>query len=553
MHPSSTITLHFHGIHQKGTPYADGPAYVTNCPLGPLESQEYVFNAYPAGTHFWHAHASLHAADGITGPLIVRPTDPEPFEYDEEVLMFLQDWYISTGTQQVTGLFSWPFVWIGNPNSLLINGNGTAPECLSGGANFGNENYCLSTCNGTALDLLNTTTVDAGKTYRLRIINSAQLVMMNFVVANHNMTIVQVEGTNVEHLVVETLDIAPGHRYDVLVTADQTPGSYWIETTVRERSIPTGLGRAIWQYSSVEAVVPDMVPTHPEWNDTAHGVAQESALFTLDPEQYSEVVALSSTDVSRYVLVGTQNQLIVDGEIQRLLWAVNNVSNIPHGEPLISKAVRAVKELGWPTELEDSVEMPLDPPFVWNYTMPVWEAGGPGPVVGSQAEVNIYLEEGQVFELVLQNARALNNVTEFHPWHAHGHSFWVVGQGDGIFDPDTDVAKYNLKNPVLRDTVTLWPLQWVAIRFVANNPGVWFFHCHIPAHEMMGMGLHIVTSPDKVEDPPSSVTMCSNQALESGVSSRETNSNDASSGEVRSWSLGLIATLCLYIAALATW
>ena len=507
--------MHFHGIHQKGTPYADGPAHVTNCPLGPLQSQEYVFYAYPPGTHFWHAHASFHAADGISGPLIVRPADPEPFEYDEEVVMFLQDWYIRTGTQQLTGLLNWPFVWIGNPNSLLINGKGIAPECLTGGANFGNANICLTTCQGTVLDLLSTTTVESGKTYRLRIINSAQLVMMNFIVANHQMTIVQVEGTNVVPLVVDSLDIAPGQRYDVLVTANQNPGSYWIETTVRERNIPR-LGRAILRYSSVQAAVPQKIPTHPAWNDTPHGIAQETALKTLDPKQFSEVVALNSKDVSRFVLVGTQNQLIEDGEIQRLLWAVNNISNIPDSEPLISKAVRTAKELGWPTQLEGSVEMPVNPPFVWDYTKPVLDAGGPGPAVGSLAEVNVYFEKGQVFEFVLQNARALNGVAEFHPWHSHGHSFWVVGQGDGTFNPDIHVATYNLKDPVLRDNVILWPLQWVAIRFVANNPGVWFFHCHIPAHEMMGMALHIVTSPDKVQNPPESVSMCSNQSLGSG-------------------------------------
>ena len=150
---------------------------------------------------------------------------------------------------------------------------------------------------------------------------------------------------------------------------------------------------------------------------------------------------------------------------------------------MIAKAVSAAKLLGWPTELEDSVTLSDNPPFVWNYTLPVSEEGGPGPAVGSQQEVNVYLEKDQVFEFVLQNARALNNATEFHPWHAHGHSFWVVGRGDGIYDPESDIATYNLVDPVLRDTVTLWPLQWVAIRMVANNPGVWFFHCHISSHE----------------------------------------------------------------------
>jgi L-ascorbate oxidase len=516
-HPTSSVTIHFHGIHQKNTPYSDGPAFVTQCPLGPYQTQEYVFEAYPPGTHFWHAHASLAAADGVSGAFIVRPKNPEPFQYNEEVVMFLQDWYIKTGSQQIVGLYSWPFVWVGNPNTLLINGKGIAAECLEGGASFGNPDLCLDTCQSSPLDLLDITTVNEGETYRLRIINAAQLVMINFAITEHNLTIVQVEGTNVKPVTVTSLDISPGQRYDVLVKADQTPGSYWIETTVRERNISTAVGRAILQYASAPNAteLPVDSPVHAEWNETSHGVAQDSSLFTVDVNAHPEAVALNATDVKRYILVGTQNQVIVDGEPQRLVWALNNVSNIPHAEPLISKAVRSAKLLGWPTELEDSLPMPQDPPFVWDYTQAVWDEGGPGPAIGVLAETNVDLEYGQVFEFVLQNARALNNVTEFHPWHAHGHSFWVVGRGEGIYNPDTDVETYNLENPLLRDTVTLWPLEWVAIRFVANNPGVWFFHCHIFAHEVMGMALHIVTQPDMLDDPPEGVLSCNEQSLTS--------------------------------------
>jgi Multicopper oxidase len=81
---ASSVSIHFHGIHQMGTPYSDGTSFVTQCALGPLQTQEYNFIAYPSGTHYWHEHASYQMVDGITGPLIVRPKDPDPFTYDEE-------------------------------------------------------------------------------------------------------------------------------------------------------------------------------------------------------------------------------------------------------------------------------------------------------------------------------------------------------------------------------------------------------------------------------------------------------------------------------------
>lgn len=76
----------------------------------------------------------------------------------------------------------------------------------------------------------------------------------------------------------------------------------------------------------------------------------------------------------------------------------------------------------------------------------------------------ISLTENEVVEVVLQNALALNGVAEMHSWHLHGHPFYVVGYGFGTFDEETDPKSYNLVNPVRRDTVSLLPLGWTAIR-----------------------------------------------------------------------------------------
>jgi FtsP/CotA-like multicopper oxidase with cupredoxin domain len=35
---------HWHGLFQRHTNYADGPAFVTQCPIVPRESFNYVFN-----------------------------------------------------------------------------------------------------------------------------------------------------------------------------------------------------------------------------------------------------------------------------------------------------------------------------------------------------------------------------------------------------------------------------------------------------------------------------------------------------------------------------
>jgi FtsP/CotA-like multicopper oxidase with cupredoxin domain len=192
-------------------------------------------------------------------------------------------------------------------------------------------------------------------------------------------------------------------------------------------------------------------------------------------------------DLSSRALIAEYN---VNGVPDLLRWAVNNISTSHGSETVVALAVETARRLGWPKPIAKTVEMPLNPPVVWDYTTRVLDPGGPGKVLGVLSEAVMSLEQGQVVEFVLQNTRAINGVAEYHPWHAHGHSFWVVGQGQGIYNPATDVAKYNLKNPVLRDTVSLQPLSWVAIRFLLDNPGAWFFHCHILSHHVMGMGCH---------------------------------------------------------------
>lgn len=62
-------------------------------------------------------------------------------------------------------------------------------------------------------------------------------------------------------------------------------------------------------------------------------------------------------------------------------------------------------------------------------------------------------------------------------FHLHGHHFWVLGQGNGTFNAAT--AALNTANPPLRDTATLPQAGWVVLRFTADNPGLWIFHCHL--------------------------------------------------------------------------
>jgi FtsP/CotA-like multicopper oxidase with cupredoxin domain len=49
-------SLHWHGIHQRGTPFQDGPSMITQCPLKTGRNQLYEFKVETAGT-YWYSYS----------------------------------------------------------------------------------------------------------------------------------------------------------------------------------------------------------------------------------------------------------------------------------------------------------------------------------------------------------------------------------------------------------------------------------------------------------------------------------------------------------------
>ncbi|ODM98419.1 Laccase-2 [Orchesella cincta] len=78
-----------------------------------------------------------------------------------------------------------------------------------------------------------------------------------------------------------------------------------------------------------------------------------------------------------------------------------------------------------------------------------------------------------------------------HPWHLHGHTFWVMATGeenDGPYNPAIHSWKLNVNNGLRRDTTHTPRRSWTVIRFDTGNPGAWLLHCHIHWHLEVGFG-----------------------------------------------------------------
>lgn len=91
----------------------------------------------------------------------------------------------------------------------------------------------------------------------------------------------------------------------------------------------------------------------------------------------------------------------------------------------------------------------------------------------------------------------LRSDTGFHPFHLHGHEFQVVNKAMDYLSNDTELnppIDESQVNPVRRDTVTVPPGGSTTIRWRADNPGAWLFHCHVDWHHTQGAWLSVYST-----------------------------------------------------------
>jgi len=135
---------------------------------------------------------------------------------------------------------------------------------------------------------------------------------------------------------------------------------------------------------------------------------------------------------------------------------------------------------------------------------------------------------GQVVDLIV-----FNHDTIQHPFHIHGHAFYLTGRGFGKFKK-SDKSSLNLKNPVrmnvfalaagpsctstsgppcVTNNATYSPCpagscvpsspqlgaalpSWTTFRIVFDHEGPWLSHCHFAEHINLGMGQVFIVDDD---------------------------------------------------------
>lgn len=304
--------------------------------------------------------------------------------------------------------------------------------------------------------------VEQGKTYLLRIVNAALNDELFFAVAGHNLSVVEVDAVYTKPFTTEAILIAPGQTTNVLVKANQVPGRYFIAARAFQDvplPIDNKTATGIFQYKGIPNTVIPSLPQLPAQNDTAFALSYNKKLRSLNSQQFPANVPLTVDRNLFYTIgLGTDScPTCLSGT--RLLASLNNISFEMPQIGLLQAHYFNIKGVF-------KADFPDKPPIPFNYT------GAPltanlGTLSGTRLSKIAF---NSTVELVLQDTNLLT--VESHPFHLHGYNFFVVGTGIGNFDPAKDPAKYNLVDPIERNTVGVPTGGWTAFRFRADNPGM---------------------------------------------------------------------------------
>ncbi|OXA44997.1 Iron transport multicopper oxidase FET3 [Folsomia candida] len=462
------VTLHWHGIHQYGTPHDDGPSQVTQCPIKSHRSYTYRFHLHQSGTFWYHSHHASQYTEGLWGGFIVRKRVETVHPYDGEFTVKLTEWYHQSGPENEAWHLSTrsqgapPY-----PDSVLVNGMGRY-----------NCKYAVlknRTCSYRAQQMP-VFHLEEGKLTKMRLINVGGRAMFNVSVDHHTLVVVEVDGIEVAKpgKVVDAVFIAPGQRYAFLLKKNEgAPGNcgrFPIRAVLRTEYLFVVPGTNINPF-------PDQIITEGvgmlQYHNSVPVGGSNSVPVSKEPFYYSDTIPPR---------INTPQKFLTDSDITPLggMTAPSTVDqqfvlNIQFGRD--SEGIVRASFNGTPFQLPSG--KPILMKMLQNIPLPL-------------ETIPLRLEYMSVVQLVINNP-----IDGPHPMHLHGHHFWIMAsgkEGDGNFDPKIHPLRLN---GILRDTAMVKERSYLVLRFVADNSGVWTFHCHIDWHNLSGMVVTFIEGEDE--------------------------------------------------------
>ncbi|CAH2056674.1 unnamed protein product [Thlaspi arvense] len=471
-----------HGVRQMRTAWADGPEFITQCPIRPGGSYTYRFTIQgQEGTLWWHAHSSWLRAT-VYGALIIRPKEGDSYPFPKparETPILLGEW------------------WDADPISVVRTATRTgASPNVSDAYTINGQPGDFYKCSSQDTVIV---PVDSGETNLLRIINAALNQQLFFTVANHKLTVVGADAGYLKPFTTNVIMLGPARPPTPRLR--QRPGRPFDNTTTT----------AILEYKAAACAAKGcpaakpLTATLPAFNDTATATAFTSAL-----RSPKKVPVPQDVDESLVITVGLGLNRCPKGASPsscqgpngtRFTASMNNVSFVlPSNWSLLQAHHQGIPGVF-------TTDFPAAPPVKFDYTGNVSRA-----LWQPTAATKLYrLKYGARVQIIFQGTSIFT--AENHPIHLHGYDFYILAEGFGNYNPNTDPKKFNLVDPPMRNTASVPVGGWSAIRFVADNPGVWIMHCHLDVHITWGLAMAFIVDNgigelESLEQPPLDLPVC---------------------------------------------
>ncbi|KAM1892115.1 hypothetical protein ACFX14_035308 [Malus domestica] len=430
------LLLTWNGIQNRKNSWQDGVSG-TNCPIHAGWNWTYEFQVKDQiGSFFYFPSLNFQRASGGYGGITInnRNVIPLPFTVpDGDITLFITDWYTKSHKDLRKDVESGTS--LGIPDGVLINGIG--PFRFDQGLIAGGNSFL-------------TVNVEPGKTYRFRVHNVGISTSLNFRIQNHNLLLVETEGSYTVQQNYANMDIHVGQSFSFLVTMDQNATSdYYIVASprfVKSSSWAKATGVAILHYSNSQGPASGPLPDPPNDYDTYYSMNQARSIrwnvsagaARPNPQGSFKYGEITVTDV--YVILNRPAELI-NGKWRTTL---NGISYIPPSTPL--KLAQQFNISG------------------------VYKLDFPNKLMNRPAKVDTSLINGTFkgfMEVIFQN-----NDTTVQNYHLDGYAFFIVGMDVGVWTENSR-STYNKWDGVARSTTQVFPGSWTAILVVLDNAGIW--------------------------------------------------------------------------------
>lgn len=511
-------SIHWHGLLLPW--HMDGVPGVSFDGIAPGSSFTYQFPLRQAGTYWYHSHSGWQEQLGHYGPIIIDPSEPEPFGCDREYIILLSDWSHESPERIFRKLktmgqsYNFQQRTLGDfvRDARQFGVSAALKERADWGDMRMNRTDLADVTAATYTYLVNghspeenwTGLFRPGERLRLRFINAAAMSLFNVRIPGLPMTVVQADGLAVEPVETDEFQIGAAETFDVLVqpredaaftiyaesndffgharaTLAPRPGMEGPLPPRRPRPLlsmkdmgmdhaaaghgepaHSGMDHAGLQHEVLE-------PAAVDHSTMDHSTMDHSTMDHGNAERLPAAASATAGPQTHLHARGPGVASLATAPVSRLHERPLGLEQEPH-RVLVYTDLRSLhpnpdrRVPGRTLELHLTANMER---YMWSFDgLKYSEVSGPVP-----------LQLGERLRLVF-----VNDTMMPHPLHLHGMFFEVV-TGEHDHKPR-------------KHTLVLKAGEKAAVDLTVSEPGDWAFHCHLLYHMQAGMMRVFRVSPE---------------------------------------------------------